>query len=280
MKLFCPAFNAIAIKKELSDDDKKILSRTRCKSWSCDYCASGNRARWRAFLLDVLPAISEVWSFHTLTMPAWIRKNEEFSDEDRTIASLGLIRTNWDKFMKRLKRQLGKVEYFRCFEMHKDGVLHCHVLISHHIPKKELKTVKKGQKTYSYWRWLKDVAPQCGFGYMVASENLGEAAAASGYATKYMTKEDLFYSDMLSKYRIRRFQSSQGIGSQDAWGKHDVWELRSFIDETFINRNVYYDANLKRDITKSMLGNQGEYPPVKQYEASTEEQERRKRAKS
>lgn len=278
MFLYCPAFNGIALKGELDEEGKKLLTRLRCKSWSCPFCATGNRARWKAFLLDVLPAISEIWSFHTITLPDWIRKRNDYSEEDKTIASLALIRGNWDKLMKRLKRQLGSIEYFRCFEMHADGVLHVHMLISHEIPKSELNTViEKDGGMYSYWRWLKDNAPECGFGYMTSSENLESGVKATGYVTKYMTKEDLFYSDLLSKYRIRRFQSSQGIGSQDAWGKsEDFWEIRSFIDGGMISAQTYHDLNLKMDVTKGMLGEQGEYPKRSDYEKSQEEQKRRK----
>jgi len=285
MFLYCPAFAGIVVKKELDDDGKKILSRLRCKSWSCPYCASGNRKRWQAFLLDVLPAISEIWSFHTLTLPAWVRENKEFTDEDRTLASLSLIRANWDKFMKRLKRQLGAVQYFRVFEKHSDGCLHVHFLLSHWIPEDELKVAHGSYNAkkdtwnnhYSYWRWLKDVAPECGFGVMTSSENLRDPKAGVGYTTKYMTKEDSFVSDMLSKYRIRRFQSSQGIGSQDDWGRtEDYWEMRAFIDESLINQVTYHDANLKMDVRKSMLGSQGEYPPTEQYTKSDEERARRK----
>lgn len=278
MHLFCPAFNGIAVKGELTEDDKKLLTRLRCKSWSCSFCAVGNRKRWTAFLLDVLPAISEVWSFHTITLPSWIRSNDSYSEEDRTIASLALVRANWDKLMKRIKRQLGNVQYFRCFELHADGVLHVHVLLSHHIPENELKTVNKGKENqYLYWRWLKDTLPECGFGYMTSSENLVDGTKATGYVTKYMTKEDGFYSDMLSKYRVRRFQSSQGIGSQDDWGKsEDFWEMRSFIDESQLEYNVYHDLNLKRDLKRSDFGNQGEYPKVSDYVKSDEERQRRK----
>lgn len=285
MFLYCPAFSGIAVKKELDDEDKKILSRLRCKSWACPFCASGNKRRWQAFLLDVLPAISEVWSFHTLTLPAWVRGNKEFSDEDRTLASLSLIRANWDKLMKRIKRQLGQVQYFRVFEKHGDGVIHVHFLLSHWIPENELHEVKSKKKNkdgtqaapYWYWRWLKDAAPSCGFGYMTSSENLLDPKAGVGYTTKYMTKEDSFVSDMLSKYRIRRFQSSQGIGSQEDWGKsEDYWEVRAFVDESLISEVTYHDANLKMDVTKRMLGSQGEYPPTEQYTKSDEERARRK----
>lgn len=279
--LYCPAFQAIALSSKVDDENRVLLSRTRCKSWSCSYCASANRARWRAFLLDVLPAVSEVWSFHTITLPAWIRKRKDWDDADRTIASLSVIRANWDKFMKRLKRQLGAVQYFRCFEIHNDGCLHIHVLISHHIPQKELRVVKRKKGDYSYWVWMKRVLPECGFGYMSSSENLNEEKAAAGYVTKYMTKEDLFYSEMLSKYHIRRFQSSQGIGSQEDWGRgEDAWFLRTFIDGGMIHRQDYFDVNLKMQIKEKMLGSMREYPPKEQYQESDREVERRKRAKA
>jgi len=287
---WCPAFHGIAIKSEVTSENKKLLSRLRCKSWSCPFCASGNRARWQAFLLDVLPAISEVWSFHTITLPSWVRENDDFDDEQRTLASLSLIRANWDKLMKRVKRQLGaNVQYFRVFEKHWDGVLHVHFLLSHWIPDDELKishgsyNAKKDtwNNHYSYWRWLKDNAPECGFGFMTSSENLIEAKAATGYVTKYMTKEDYFVTDMLSKYRVRRFQSSQGLGSQENWGKsEDFWEIRSFIDGGMISQQDYHDLNIKRDIVPSMLGNQNEYPPTEQYQKAQEEQERRKSLKN
>lgn len=285
---YCPAFHGIAVRGELDSEGKKLLSRLRCKSWSCSFCASGNRSRWQAFLLDVLPAISEVWSFHTLTLPAWVRENKEYSDEDRTLASLSLIRANWDKLMKRLKRQLGNVQYFRVFEKHGDGVLHVHFLLSHWIPEGELKVTHGSYNPksdtwnnhYCYWRWLKDNAPECGFGFMTSSENLRDPKAGVGYTTKYMTKEDYFLSDMLTKYRIRRFQSSQGIGSQEAWGKtEDFWEVRTFVDRGMISALPYHDLNIKMDIRESMLGASGEYPPSKQYEKAGEEQKRRKSLK-
>lgn len=280
MQSFCPAFNSIAIRRELDNEGRKLLSRTRCKSWSCSFCAELNRRRWRAFLLDVLPAISELWSFHTVTMPAWIRKQADLSDDDRTLASLAHIRANWDKLMKRIKRYAGNVQYFRVFEQHTDGTLHVHILLSMHIAKSELHTVKKGKKRYTYWRWLKDNAPACGFGYMTASENLEEAAAASGYATKYMTKEDLSLGEMLSKYRIRRFQSSQGIGAQSQWGKDDsAWLIKSFIDESDLFGQTWYDLNLRKSLKKADFGSQKEYPKLSEYEASQKEQERRKQAK-
>lgn len=284
---FCPAFSGIALKNELDENDRKLLSRLRCKSWSCDFCAKGNRLRWQAFLLDVLPAISEVWSFHTLTLPAWVRKRADWTPEDRTIASLALIRGNWDKFMKRLKRQLGAVQYFRVFEKHGDGVLHLHFLLSHTIPHDELHKVtpkknKNGEtpEPYYYWRWLKDTAPECGFGFMTSSENLVDPQKAVGYTTKYMTKEDFYIGNMLSKYRVRRFQSSQGIGSQDDWGKtDDFWEVKSFVNEDEIEKQKYYDLNLKTIITKPLLEGGDVYPPVSQYQASDKEREQRKNLK-
>lgn len=220
-----------------------------------------------------------------MTLPAWVRKRQDWEPEDRTIASLSLIRGNWDKLMKRIKRQLGAVQYFRVFEKHGDGVLHVHFLLSHTIPHDELKKVTPKKKKdgtqndpYYYWRWLKDNAPECGFGVMTSSENLVDPQKAVGYTTKYMTKEDFYIGDMLSKYRVRRFQSSQGIGSQDDWGRgDDFWEVRSFIDSDMIAKDDYFDLNLKMAVKPSMLGSQDEYPPLKEYVESEEERQKRKR---
>jgi len=278
---YCPAFAGIAIKSELDKDGKKLLSRLRCKSWSCPYCSQANRSRWRAFLLDVLPAVSEIWSFHTITLPDWVRKNKTYTDEDRTLASLSLIRGNWDKLIKRLKRQLGAFEYFRVFEKHSDGILHAHILISHHIPENELKGVVSDHKRYTYWRWLKDNLPQCGFGYMTSSENLEQPQKAVGYATKYMTKEDYFVSDIIAKYRIRRFQSSQGIGSQEDWGKDDnAWIVRTFIDAPMARLQTYHDCNTNNDITAAHFGAGGVYPSAEDYQKSDAERKRRAKLKA
>lgn len=280
--LYCPAFNSIVTRDKPDPENRILLSRTRCKSWACPFCAKANRARWKAFLLDVLPAVSEVWSFHTITLPAWIRKRSDFTPEDKTQVSLSLIRASWDKLAKRMKRQIGAVQYFRCFELHKDGVVHIHLLLSHEVPAAELHTVNKGKKNqYIYWRWLKDTAPACGFGNITSSENLIDGTAATGYVTKYMTKEDGYYSDMLTKFRVRRFQSSQGIGAMAEWGKDEsTWTQRSFVEKRDLIAQLHHDTNKKIDISHLMTGNLGEYPPVSEYEKSTEEQKRRKSLKT
>lgn len=278
MYKFCPAFSGIALRNELDNEGRKLLSRLRCKAWDCPYCAIGNRARWRAFLFDVLPAISEVWSFHTITCPAWIHNNREFSPEDKTLASLSLIRANWDKLMKRIKRQVGSVEYFRVFEKHESGVLHVHFLLSHWIPdldlygsETELRFVDREDKSYIYWPYLKDNAAQCGFGYVCSSENLYVPTKAVLYTTKYMTKEDSYLGDMFGKYRMRRFQSSQGIGSQEKWGKsEDFWEIRSFVDAS---TGKVRDLNLGVDFELET----GElYPSIEEYNKSDEIRKLRK----
>jgi len=53
------------------------------------------------------------------------------------------------------------------------------------------------------------------FGEMHSVINLndGDFAKTVGYVTKYMTKEDDFVSKYLSKTRVRRIQTSRGIGA-------------------------------------------------------------------
>lgn len=268
---YCPAFSGIAL-SEKNEDEIKMLSRLRCKSWACPYCARGNRTRWRAFLLDVLPSVSEVWSFHTITCPDWIHKAKSYDESDRTLASLQHIQKNWDKFSKQMKRQLGAYEYLRVFEKHESGVLHIHLLVSHWIPEKEIKTANKGKENeYKYWRWLKDTLPAYGFGKMTSSENIDQTTSAAGYVTKYMTKEEDYLVKMISKYRVRRLQTSRGIGSQEAWGKSDLfWEVRTFIDRT---HGTVLDINMNKEIT---ITDDSLYPSPDDYRKSHEEGLRRK----
>lgn len=277
MHAYCPAFMSIAIRSKPNDEQKILLSRTRCKSWACPFCANQNKARWQAFLLYTLPAISQTWSFHTITLPSSVRGNANYSPEDRTLASLARIRANWEKLIKRMKRYLGKFQYFRVFERHADGALHIHMLIDMWIAPSQLRKVENEKQRYIYWKWLKEEAPQCGFGYMTSSENLLDEKRGVAYTTKYMVKEDLEYSKMLTKYHIRRFQASQGIGSQEDWGRdNEAWYIRSFVDAPMLRAASYYDCNISQDINPIMVDDMGVYPPLEQYAQSELEQKRRK----
>lgn len=159
--------------------------------------------------------ISGAWSFWTITMPSHLHRLE--TPEKRAKFSLLRIRSNWDRFMKYMKRKYGKFQYVRVFETHESGCLHIHFLASFHVPKEDYRTANVGTKEeYGYSSDLKDaIFLVYNFGKMHSVQNLPENdfARTVGYVTKYMTKEDDFVSKYLSTTRVRRIQSSQGIGA-------------------------------------------------------------------
>lgn len=174
--------------------------------------------------------ISEIggaWSFWTITMPSHLHKLE--SPEKRAKFSLFRIRDNWDRFIKFLKRKYGKFQYVRVFETHESGCLHIHLLASFHIPSDDYKTANAGTaKEYSYSASLKDaIFLVYNFGKMHSVQNLpdNDFAKTVGYVTKYMTKEDDFVTQYLSKTRVRRIQSSQGIGAVPRSKSGYKWEI-------------------------------------------------------
>jgi hypothetical protein len=114
---------------------------------------------------------------------------------------------------------------------------------------------------------------------MSASEDLERSNEAAGYATKYMTKEDNFLSRALKEYRVRRFQSSQSIGSQDEWGKDEsMWEMKTFIQSEDYEDVLVFDLNRNKELTRrDYTKATGLYPSPEEYEKSDLERTRRKK---
>jgi len=195
--------------------------------------------------------IGGAWSFWTITMPSFIHKAS--TDEKRAKLSLLRIRANWDKFMKYLKRKYGKFQYIRVFETHESGCLHIHFLASFIVPEDDYKTAHKNTpKEYSYSAQMKDVIKvNYNFGEMHSVINLsdGDFAKTVGYVTKYMTKEDDFVSKYLSKTRVRRIQTSRGIGAVPKGKSEYEWSIVSGVSKWDAREIKTIDLN-KRIVLK------------------------------
>jgi len=88
---FCPNFNLKAYR--LDPQRGWLMFRLRCKDWRCPYCAIENQKMWRKHLKERIIDLGGSWWFGTITAPAWNRTPEN---------TLAVIRTNFDRFMKRL----------------------------------------------------------------------------------------------------------------------------------------------------------------------------------
>lgn len=151
---------------------KRAIVKTRCKLWTCPYCAQINKSNHynrMATGIDKLIKQGRILQFVTLTMHEnWRGKN----------GSTKNWRANKGKLLDRVRRKEKKVsslssEYVYIPEYHKDGSLHVH-----------------GIFTGDYGtRWWKDNSRQCGMGYMAQSEGLNSALQGINYCLKYISKQ-------------------------------------------------------------------------------------------
>lgn len=199
-----------------------IIVRSRCKQWSCAYCAEVNAKQWRAIIFDAVTKIGGDWFMMTITAHrnARTRKN-----------SLKNLQNGLNRLMKRIQRQLPdgfKLHYVRVYEPHKNGRVHAHFLINWRP--KDYKTPRKKSDPGS--RWLKDAAPACGLGHQVKIELLnGGAGLAAMYVTKYMTKSLEMLGD-----GVRRVQTTQGF-KQPTDVNPSVYEWR--VQEELLERDLF-----------------------------------------
>lgn len=251
---------------------ERLLVRIRCKQWSCPYCSTANRKAWRRALIAQIPAHGQDWSFWTVTMPAWVHSKP--SDIERAETSAKIIRENWSKLHKRLKRTLGAFEYLRVVEEHKSGALHLHLLVNLHV-EKLIKVTRDNDSEYHYRADILEHYRACGFGYIMDIRNLDRATSGDDletanavnvaqYCTKYMTKADFNLESALSKVNVRRIQTSRGFKSPFASGNSGLaWTLKASgfeKHETLGAGIVTVDMNKKRIVTHEDYRENEVYP--------------------
>jgi len=255
MKLkHCPNFSMVAYRKVATD---WIMVRLRCKSWKCEYCAEQNRQLWRSFLGAKLEKLNLEWWFGTITAPSWLRTPE---------LSLQAIRNNFDRFMKRLKRVFGKVQYVRIYEKHEKGAYHLHIIISGLSERVERYKSRAGctafravrdsrtEATWSLSTWWKKTLAKCGCGYIADIKQIPTYAAVK-YVTKYMTKS----AQDFEQANLRRIQTSRAIGTPKP-ERIEIWAVSGAIWGIDINWQPFVDADNKKRIPASYWKDHVTYP--------------------
>ena len=217
----CPHFNMIAYR----DDPVRgwVAVRLRCKSWRCEYCAIENQKMWRKHLKRKIIELGGEWWFGTITAPSWNRTPEK---------TLEVIRTNFDRFMKRLRRVFKRgVHYVRIYEKHEKGAFHLHIVVSglsRNVKGYRTKngsmgfkpvSTGKGEKIWSIKTWWKKTLSKCGCGYIADIKQI-PAVQAIGYVTEYMTKQAQDYHVP----NLRRIQTSRGVGSPNERSV-EIWHV-------------------------------------------------------
>jgi len=255
---YCENYTSVLQGQKPTDNDITYIYRTRCKQWSCDYCANINRRIWMArIVIETCGDVQGTWHFWTLTLDA--------DDHDRGIGhSLTVWRSQWDKLLKRIRRmaQPRKLRYLRVFETHADGTLHIHMLADY-APSDVRKTTrynKKRDKNIDVYvsNTLRDVLTDLDLGWvhdvrpMVKSRDMTTEVSIAAYLGKYLTKDmqssaraDLRVAGM---GRIRMIQTSQAWAKLDQDASDVDWRLAGSVSMSLVmllrDRGIfYYDLN-------------------------------------
>lgn len=103
------------------------------------------------------------FSFVTLTLRG---------DTRQRMRSVEVWRKLFPRIIERHRRKCGTVPYATIPELHKNGVVHMHLIIASQLSK----------------RWWKDTAFHCGAGYQADSKPIEKHTQAVAYVTKYLGK--------------------------------------------------------------------------------------------
>lgn len=238
-----------------------VMSRLRCKSWQCEFCARKNREMWRSHLKKRIGRIGGAWWFITLTAHEDLRGRS---------VSLQNIRGNLDRLFKRIRRVWGSVDYVRVFETHKTGAFHAHIVLSGLSDRVQRYVAKNGQEYYrptdilrghGNWgcqTWFRRNARQIGMGYMVDTKRIQTVSQVVNYITKYMTKEaQAFYEP-----HLRRIQTGGQIGAANPRGDGG-WTVAKCVWGGDVQYGKLRDANLKIVIEPDYWRENVVYPPGK-----------------
>lgn len=189
-----------------------VIWRPDCKTWGCSNCGEINRRRLVARAYHGAAKFmreGRKLAFFTIT------SHERLS----AAATLEIWPKAWSKLRKRLARLHADFAYLAVPELHKDGRLHMHGLMT------DPPTL----------RWLKDNARACGLGYQ---DDLQEAYSlgVAGYIAKYSAKM-LQFSNFPKG--TRRFRTSQN------WPKLPMLEPDPDVDTIPLSKDQPLAAQIR-----------------------------------
>lgn len=241
-----------------------LVTRLRCKRWSCEACSEKNARAWQYWLIKRIPEVSDEWWLVTLTA---------HEDERTHVGSLKNIRERVDKLIKRVKRVFGEnIEYVRVYEKHPSSeACHVHFIMcglspyvihgySAKLRPMSIATLsRKGHAgTWSVKTWFKKTCGDIGMGYIADVRRFeGPIERAAFYVTKYLTKD----MQAIHVAYLRHVQVTKGIGSPQ-FEKNYEWTPASYITaRTFDEPNTRItDIDNGRVIDNNYWEHTGYYP--------------------
>lgn len=253
--MYCKNFKAVL--KTTDKNGNVLVSRTRCKQWTCSYCAMVNRKQWSARLIDFINKSEYVWCWFTITAHSKARG---------AVKSIKNLRGVWDKLVKRMKRKFGKFQYCRVFEPHKDGSYHAHVIASFHFDDITTRESVNDVKPVNYSRWLANQVKDIKIGWYTHADNI-DAGFHGGYVASYITKYIVKLSPQQHAEigRIRHIQCSHGWAKLTQESEYK-WEMKSGIYvndviEAFDDNKRVIDIQTGENLTYDNFADTYIYPP-------------------
>jgi len=233
---YCPRYRKVAY--HIDAPKEAVMTRLRCKQWSCPYCRQKNASIWYMFLKDKLPKVSNEWWIMTLTAHETTRGTYE---------SLQNIREKIDTLFKRMNHLWEDLQYVRVYEKHPTSeAIHAHFIISGVTPyvalgcSEKLRPMAVGVLTrearngvWAVRTWLKITARALHMGYMA---DIRPFIGTVGQAVRYLAKY-LFKDQSIEIKSLRHVVTTKGIGSP-SFEKQDNWETALYLEARMFEPNA------------------------------------------
>lgn len=233
---FCPHYRKVAY--HIDAPKEAVMTRLRCKQWSCPYCRQKNASIWYMHLKDKLPKVSQEWWIMTLTANETTRGTYE---------SLQNIREQIATLFKRMDHVWPDIEYVRVYERHPTSeAIHAHFIVCNITPyvaigssvkhrPMAIGVMKRGGRNgvWACRTWLKITARDLHMGYMADIRLFnGPVEMAVRYLSKY-----LFKDQSIEITGLRHVVTTKGIGSPK-FEKKDNWETALYLEARMFEPNA------------------------------------------
>jgi hypothetical protein len=230
----CPVINRPFLIGKNNCTKKAYVFRPGCGRWDCEYCRNQNKADWTFVAMSgavELQRKGKHLAFVTITARGGKGRSQAKSIADFAVG--------WPKLARRAKyHNQGYFEYFLIPELHKNGVVHYHLVATDNQTK----------------RWWKDNAYQSGLGYMSDRKPVSDVAGVVFYVVKYITKT--FELGGGWPEGLRRVRTSRG------WPRHTIdtppdWEYDVYQDKGALMWEVHlledygFTVSMSREVRES-----------------------------
>lgn len=274
---FCENVTMIAVGRQ--PDKNAILTRVRCKMWSCEYCARINRTQWQLRIIRTIEKIGvQGWAFVTVTVK---------SQSDNADVIIKKLQSGLSKLLKRMRRAniFDDMPYIRVYERGSEsGRWHAHLLVrfaryamgDYYGKNNDILIDSRHNINKSNTKWVKDSANKCLLGYIADYKTIVPESDAQrdipaqlqqifyvvSYIVKYMSKDIQEVIQSEKPKNLRVIQSSREFKPEyatDVDADELAWSVQT--DYTF-QEFVETDKMQTHDVQRETRVKLGDFAPV------------------